>query len=144
MATAQDRQLRLLINKANGNFVTFRFRHTVESLMTVQEMPLSLCLVSNVWINEAPVPSSSAPWVILTDRQLIVVLTAGLFGRRDCTCFPIADLREVTELSGHDFDITLGNDTKVTVRSRPWPDKKFTEGFRDELAESVGRGIAAP
>ncbi|MGP8007865.1 MAG: hypothetical protein ACLP2J_12650, partial [Acidimicrobiales bacterium] len=49
MATAQDRQLRLLINKANGNFVTFRFRHTVESLMTEREMPLSLCLVSNVW-----------------------------------------------------------------------------------------------
>jgi hypothetical protein len=145
MGSDQDRQLRLLINKANGNFVTFRFRRHIEAVLADTEIPLSLCMVSKVWIDESLVRSASSPWVLRTDQQLVIVqvgqltdLLRATIAKPRGTCFAIDDVSAVTDLDGQDFEIQLANGTTLTVRSRPWPDRKFTKAFRDGLAAVSG------
>jgi hypothetical protein len=85
--------------------------------------------------------------VLRTDRQLIIIrvgelrdLLRATIAKPHCQCFAIGDVCSATELRGRDFDIQLAGETKVTVRNRPWPDKKFAEAFRDELVAVAGSG----
>jgi hypothetical protein len=130
--------LRLLINKANGYFVAFRFRQGIEAVLAEAETPLAICMVSAVWINRTPVLDERPWWLLTTDRQLVIVRAS--FGKPHCQSFPLDEVVTVTEFNGRDFGIHLADGTSLSVLSRPWPDKKFTVAFRDQLTAQIDGG----
>jgi hypothetical protein len=143
-------RMRRLAYSSNAQFIGPLRRREILRQLQPGETPEVLCLISKLAIDGEAVITRWGPWLLVTDRRVIIVklgdwnavwkdLRGGRLSRLSVVPFDIRNISYLSDIEGRDFEFRLADGRRVTVRGRPWLDKKSTLALHRNLAAHLGQ-----